>query len=606
MSAGVVWGFYVGVPILTILAAVVLAGWIHASHWERRGAKTFVAMLGMDVVWMVSLVFSLLELPSDLRTSAFLVQGVVAMLVFAVWVVFVSRYTGRGYHRNPLAGGSLLLYVLGFGVLFVTTPFHDLLIADTSIVSGSFSYVDVERGPGWEALLWIIRVHLVYSLAILVQDRLSAPHESGRQLVLIGLGSLMIPGFQTLGRTVLPARGLSHAAYGVFPFLLLLSVALFRFSLFDLQPVARRAVVENLRDPVVVVDADGRVVDYNEATTGVWPSVQDGIGRPLADVCPDLAEQLGPLDDATETAQQVVIASDGTEYYYSVDVSTADSGGNESPYLYTLLLRDVTDLEESRRRLHAQNERLERVAGTISHDLRNPLSVASGYAEMIADELDDESGTHERVERIVDSHDRMEDIVEDVLTIAREKQTIEEMEAVKITPVARAAWQDVETGDARLVVDADARIEADESRLRSIFENLFRNAVEHGTVDDDPANEDADPVSDGHTSSNQVTVTVGLDPRQSERDAAVAASGRLYVQDDGSGVPLEHRDDLFEYGFSTSEGGTGLGLSIVETMAESHGWTVRLDEEYDDGARFIFDGVTVRDTTRTGRRGRPT
>jgi signal transduction histidine kinase len=67
----------------------------------------------------------------------------------------------------------------------------------------------------------------------------------------------------------------------------------------------------------------------------------------------------------------------------------------------------------------------------------------------------------------------------------------------------------------------------------------------------------------------------------------------FYVADDGPGIPAEEADRILEYGYTTSEDGTGLGLSIVETMANSHGWTVRLDQEYEEGARFVFTDVAV-------------
>jgi signal transduction histidine kinase len=84
-----------------------------------------------------------------------------------------------------------------------------------------------------------------------------------------------------------------------------------------------------------------------------------------------------------------------------------------------------------------------------------------------------------------------------------------------------------------------------------------------------------------------VTVTVGT------------TETGFFVADDGPGIPEEHVADLFEYGYTTAEEGTGLGLSIVETMAESHGWTVELDESA-AGARFVFgnvDASTMSDST---------
>jgi signal transduction histidine kinase len=62
----------------------------------------------------------------------------------------------------------------------------------------------------------------------------------------------------------------------------------------------------------------------------------------------------------------------------------------------------------------------------------------------------------------------------------------------------------------------------------------------------------------------------------------------FYVEDTGSRIPQERRDDVFNHGVTSSEGGTGFGLSIVADIAKAHGWTVSVTDETDGGARFEF------------------
>ena len=96
--------------------------------------------------------------------------------------------------------------------------------------------------------------------------------------------------------------------------------------------------------------------------------------------------------------------------------------------------------------------------------------------------------------------------------------------------------------------------------MRQVLENLFRNAIEHG--------------------GPEVTVRVGRD------------ESRLYVADDGPGVPAADRDRVFEPGVTNSPDGTGFGLAIVRRIAQAHGWEVRLTETTHGGTRIEFDGVT--------------
>ncbi|WP_374057582.1 PAS domain-containing sensor histidine kinase [Halorhabdus salina] len=203
--------------------------------------------------------------------------------------------------------------------------------------------------------------------------------------------------------------------------------------------------------------------------------------------------------------------------------------------------------------LKRQNERLDEFASVVAHDLRNPLSVAIGFQEVI-----EQTGELEYLDRIGSAHERMERLIEDLLTLASGESTIENTEQIDLEALTTEAWGYVDTDGASLDVSADVpTVAGDAGRLTQLFENLFRNAVEHGGPD--------------------VAVVVGpLD------------DGGFYVEDDGPGIPPERRDEVFEHGVTYSDGGTGFGLSIVADIANAHGWTVSVTEGTDGGARFEF------------------
>lgn len=119
----------------------------------------------------------------------------------------------------------------------------------------------------------------------------------------------------------------------------------------------------------------------------------------------------------------------------------------------------------------------------------------------------------------------------------------------------------VETGEAGLVIESDRTFRADPDRLQRLFENLFRNAIEHAGPD--------------------VAVTVGALPNPPG----------FFVADDGRGIPQEERDEVFESGYSTGESGTGFGLATVQEIADAHGWRISVTESADQGARFEITGV---------------
>ena len=234
----------------------------------------------------------------------------------------------------------------------------------------------------------------------------------------------------------------------------------------------------------------------------------------------------------------------------TVPVETSDGG-----ITYGLVLaQNVTEQTERRRELERQNERLEEFTSIVSHDLRNPLRVADGRLELLRDEC-----KSDHIYDLAQALDRMDSLIEDLLTLAREGERVDETEQIGLTNAATNSWQTVKTEQATLETDTSCVVEADQSRLRQLFENLYRNAIEHG--------------------SDDVTVTVG------EIDDG------FYVADTGPGIPESDREEVFEPGYSTAEGGTGFGLRIVEQVANAHGWEITVSESEQGGARLGITGV---------------
>ncbi|WP_435551696.1 sensor histidine kinase [Natrinema sp. CGMCC1.2065] len=243
----------------------------------------------------------------------------------------------------------------------------------------------------------------------------------------------------------------------------------------------------------------------------------------------------------------------------------------------------------------------DRVASVITHDLRNPLDVAKAHLRAAR-----ETGETDHFDQVEEAHDRMERIIRDALTLARGDRAIDASENVAIDAVASDAWATVETEAASLEVAEDLpRLDADPDRLQRLFENLFRNAVEHGSTS--PAsNAQQDAVEHGSTNPGSAagqdtehSSTDGPDATESACDEPVrvrveSADRGFIVADDGPGIPADERERVFEPGYSSTDagGGTGLGLTIVEQIAHAHDWTVSVAEGACGGATFEFRPIT--------------
>ncbi|KYH25053.1 bacterioopsin transcriptional activator [Halalkalicoccus paucihalophilus] len=240
-------------------------------------------------------------------------------------------------------------------------------------------------------------------------------------------------------------------------------------------------------------------------------------------------------------------------------------------------------LRARERELERQNDRLEEFTSVVSHDLQNPLSVAAGHLDLAMEEV-----SNERLEAVARAHDRMQALITDLLAVAREGEAPTDVTVVSLAAIAEQCWQNVETGEAALVVETDRTVRADQRRLRQLFENLFRNSVEHGSTGNRPEADDGIEHGSARrdapaTGAGTVTVTVG------------ELEDGFYVKDDGPGIPFDERDHVFEFGYSNSREGTGFGLSIVKQVVEAHDWSIRVTDGTEGGARFEITGVALAD-----------
>jgi PAS domain S-box-containing protein len=349
-----------------------------------------------------------------------------------------------------------------------------------------------------------------------------------------------------------------------------------------------RSLFESTPDPIVVTAADGTVTAVNDAFVDTFDLDRAAL----------LDRRLDEIDAAPiEPVERVLLRVDDpdpgdrtvefeTEGASSDRFVTELNVGVIEQFVETTerigIFRDVTARERHRRELERKIDQLERFASVVSHDLRNPLNVAQAKVELAKRDGDHDEAVFDELESV---HDRMEQLIEDVLALATQGELVDETEAVDLGGAVRAAWAGVATApDDDLVTEgALGVVEADPERLRALLENLFRNAADHagpgvtvwvGSLPDRPGFYVAD---DGPGVPGDGTVDRG-------------GNGEGVGDGDGTGAHDGDEADVFAYGTS-NEGGTGLGLAIVDQVASAHGWDVEVVESRDGGARFEIEGA---------------
>jgi len=453
----------------------------------------------------------------------------------------IGELSASGRLTESTPAESIVLHPIGdHGVFIISAP-----------TPNAFTETDV-------LIAEIVANHLEAALDRVVREsRLEGLHDATRSLIRAGsreeIANRVIDAAEdVLGFSVATVRLHDEAAGG-------------------LVPIAVSNIADDLLPPRSIFTPDDESLN--------WAAFESGEPHMYGDI-----ETVDALDAGTGL-RSLMILPIGDTGTISIGETKPDVFDATDEFLARILAtaaETAFDAEARTRRLHErstelerQNDRLAEFASVVSHDLRNPLNVAQGRVELAREEYDSE-----HLDAAGRAHDRMDTLIADLLTLAREGQRVRETTTVSLSAVAEACWLNVDTAAATLVVPTDLRLEADESRLQQLLENLIRNAIEHGGDD--------------------VTVTIG----------ALDDGAGFYVADDGPGIPEDIRDSVFDAGVSTTQTGTGFGLRIVEQVADAHGWEVAVADAEDDvdagsgagqtevtatGARFEITGVDIAD-----------
>jgi PAS domain S-box-containing protein len=288
-----------------------------------------------------------------------------------------------------------------------------------------------------------------------------------------------------------------------------------------------------------------------------------GVNMDFEPTIEDAVEFYHPEDRATIRDAIERVTTEGEPYDLELRIVTAD---NEMRWVRARGEPRAKDgeivgvrgtFQDITQRIERQ-QRLEEFTRVVSHDLRNPLNVATGHLDLVANECDSD-----HLDSVRRALERMEALIEDLLILARDNKEVSDTQPVDLATIADRCWENVQMEQGRVITTVDRTVWADSSRLKQVFENLFRNAVEHG--------------------GPEVTVTVG------------ELTDGFYVEDDGAGIPTDERNAIFEVGYSQSANGTGFGLNIVKQIVDAHDWQIRVTDGTDGGARFEITNVNFVD-----------
>ena len=342
------------------------------------------------------------------------------------------------------------------------------------------------------------------------------------------------------------------------------------------------AVLRHVQAGVLALDNEGRIVTFNERSgqlLGLKPG--EVLNRPASDVLrtsslePLYRLVVGSAGGQRSTRDEIKLGLPGKVRTFRAAVTSLEGGGT------VVVLDDLTDLIYSKR-LVAWREAVERVI----HDIKNPLTPVRLSAQQIRVAYEDHSPDLERIvdrgtANILSSVDNLESMLADFSLLYRRPQA--EPRPVDVNRLVEQILDEQAPAlDPSIVVEkrldpALPRIMGDPLGLWRLLTNVIQNGLE--------AMKDTRDMK-GKTGRKGTADRAGM-------FTVISASGergvRLVVQDQGTGIPPDRLDKLFEPYFTTKPKGTGLGLVIARQIVEDHGGTIEIASEVGQGTTVTIE-----------------
>ncbi len=367
---------------------------------------------------------------------------------------------------------------------------------------------------------------------------------------------------------------------------LALTWGVLRTQLFNIVPVARRAVVDSMNDGMIVLDKRNRIVDINPAAQNMFGHLPTQIiGQSIEQIFQGEPTLLNRYQDAVEVHNQIDLGEGHERRRYDVYLSPLYNHQRQLEGRI-IIIRDITEqmLAEEALRQTQKLESLGVLASGIAHDFNNLLVAILGQASVALKKLPPEESARTNIERAAKAAERAADLTRQLLAYSGQSQP--EIHPLDLNTLIEENLHLFQVAVPKTIClsrdldDSLPLIEADKSQIQQVIMNLITNAAE--AIGNRPG---------------KVIVTTNQEMMTTKLDGLCPYTGELLppgqyvtlqVSDNGSGMNEATLAKIFDPFYTTKFTGRGLGLAAVLGIVRGHEGGVKVDSKPGQGTTFTF------------------
>jgi signal transduction histidine kinase len=505
----------------------------------------------------------------------------------ALALIFAFAFTGadrwlKGFRRFLPWIIPVITIILKF-----TDQYHGLVYQDVDYhMSGRLLVIDITPGPWY--WVQIAYGNLAMLLSFLIMLRYYRHVDSRfRTQVLIILAGATAP---WAGHIIYIAGG-GFGGFDISPFFfglfgVIMAIAIFRFGLFDLAPIAREYIFEGMRDAVIILDTNFRVINMNPAAVKLFGNVPNTPAKSYARLFFANHQSLVSFIESENKKTEISLSVHNNKLAFAIE-RTSIYDRRKSKLGSFLILLDITATKDNHRMLlqakaqaDAANRAKSEFLANMSHEIRTPMNAILGFSEALYHKLRREDNK-KLLQSVMSSGKLLLSLLNDILDLSKIEAGKLELrpgptDIIAVMEEIHLLFHDkAQRKGLKLILHFSpgfpSYVVIDEIRFKQIVFNLIANAIKF-------------------TPKGEVNIAVKFEAGQ-----ANSGSLEFIVTDTGIGIPLDQQENIFipfhqQSGQANREyGGTGLGLSICKRLVEQMKGQINVSSIPGTGSRFVVN-----------------